>query len=92
MIKKTATIVGKVITKSEVVTIPRANKDDLLKQSIGIETDDGQKVFFEVKPNHFEKVKFIRMGMEISVSYFFSGSEKNGKQYNNIWISEIDVV
>lgn len=82
-------IKANLIKIGEIESFQRVGKQPLRKQSLSLETDDGQKLFCEARPKTFEEVTFMRVGMKIEIDFIFIGSEKNGKQYNNIIIENI---
>lgn len=90
--KETLKLKGKVTHIGEIQTFKRPGKPDLSKQILSLETKDEQKLFCEIRKNNFEKSQFIRTGHEVEIEFVFSGSEKNGKQYNNIIIYEINII
>lgn len=92
MKRKLFNIEANIISIGKPETFVRTGMSPLSKQLIGLKTDDGQSLFCELRSNNFSKAKYFRIGMKVSASYNFGGSEKNGKQYNNIIINEIDII
>lgn len=74
--------------------IRRTTKPDLIKRTVTIVTESGQKVFMEIR-NAFIK-ELQREGIEknsyVSVDYTFEGSEKSGNKYNNIVMKKIKLI
>ena len=90
--KKLQNITASILFINTVKTFKRVGKPDLHTQDIGLITEDNQKLFCEIRSNNFDKVKFMRVKHNVKVSFYFAGSEKNGKHYNNIIVSDINVI
>lgn len=86
MQKSTAILCGSVQSVGPVITISRENKRPFEKRIIGIETEDQQLVFFESRNNLRES---LPVGTKVEVEYYFAGSIKGDKSYNNIIASNI---
>jgi len=77
-----------------IVQIRRTTKPDLLKKTLTILTEDGQKVFMEIRNTSIKELQ--REGIElhslVRVNFIFEGSEKDDKKYNNILIRKIKLL
>lgn len=85
-------LTGNILFIGEIETYERQGREPLSKRMIALEVGNGQKLFAEIRPSNFEVSQYLRAGQRVKVSYVFAGSEKNGKQYNNIIITEIEIV
>lgn len=81
MQKETSTISGEVYSVSEVISIERNNKKPINKRTIGVKTEDQQLVFFESRIN---LKQHLPEGTKVVVDYYFAGSIKGERSYNNI--------
>ncbi len=94
MEEKEFSLIGFIIVVGPIQQIRRTTKPDLIKRTITIATEDGQKVFMEIR-NAFIK-ELQREGIEknsyVEVHYVFEGSEKNGNKYNNIIMKKIKLL
>lgn len=88
MPKETSTMYGRVHSTGPIISIDRENKKPFRKRIIGVESEDQQLVFFESRNNLDAPLK---IGTEIEVEYYFAGSIKGDKQYNNIIAANIYV-
>lgn len=88
------TLEGFVTEIGPIQQIRRTTKPDLIKRTVTIVTESGQKVFMEIR-NAFIK-ELQREGIEknsyVSVDYTFEGSEKSGNKYNNIVMKKIKLI
>lgn len=88
------TLEGFVTDISPIQQIRRTTKPDLIKRTVTIVTESGQKVFMEIR-NAFIK-ELQREGIEknsfVEVDYTFEGSEKSGNKYNNIVMKKIKLL
>lgn len=88
------TLEGFVTDIGPIQQIRRTTKPDLIKRTVTIVTESGQKVFMEIR-NAFIK-ELQREGIEknsyVSVDYTFEGSEKGGNKYNNIVMKKIKLI
>lgn len=84
-------LTGKVNVIGELEQIKRQGIPDIYKRVLTIETDDGQILFPELRNRRLNLLdaNSIATGNEVEVQYIFQGSEKNGKMYNNIYVSDI---
>ena len=85
-------IKAKIINIGDVMTFNNNNRKSFSKRMLTIETEDNQKLFIEVRENLFDQVEFFRIGLNAIFYYKFAGSEKNGKQWNNIIANRIEVL
>lgn len=82
---------AKVLEIGELIYIKRDNSPDMYKKMLVLETEDGQRVYPELrnkKLNLAEDFNIVE-GDIVEIEYSFEGSEKNGKRYNNIYINSI---
>lgn len=86
MNKETSSFSGVILSVSEVATIDRKDKKPFRKRLIGIKKEDGQVGYFESRK---ELEKELPAGMKVTVHYYFAGSSKNDKCYNNVIISHM---
>lgn len=88
------TLTGFIEEIGEIQQIRRTTKPDLLKRTISIVTEDGQKVFMEIRNSYIKELQ--REGVEknsyVEVGYVFEGSERNDKKYNNIVLKRIKLL
>lgn len=86
------TLEGKVEDISDLIHIKRDNLPDLNKKMLTIVTSDSQRLFPEVRNKNLTKLNNISVGDIVKIEYTFEGSQKNGKNYNNIYINQITKV
>lgn len=84
--RKTYNLEGKVIISTDVVQIERKDGNPFSKRTIGVETNEKQIVFFESRVNLDNEWE---IGEQVKVQYYFAGSVKGDKIYNNIIASKI---
>ena len=88
------TLEGFVTDIGPIQQIRRTTKPDIIKRTVTIVTESGQKVFMEIR-NAFIK-ELQREGIEknsfVKVDYTFEGSEKSGNKYNNIVMKKIKLL
>lgn len=84
--------IGKIVNIGEVLEYKRTSKPLIKKRVIQIESEDGQKGFFEVRNMGlilFDK-EGIEVGMDVTVEFVIQGSESSsGNSYNNLLITNI---
>lgn len=94
MEEKDFSLVGFVTDIGPIQQIRRTTKPDLIKRTVTIVTENGQKVFMEIR-NAFIK-ELQREGIEknsyVEADYVFEGSEKSGNKYNNIILKKIKLI
>lgn len=77
---------------SEPETRVYRGKDPRRRAVLQASTDDGQKMFFEVREKMIDMIS--SMGIEvddaITVEFVFEGKEFNGRWYNNLFINNIE--
>lgn len=85
---------AKVMEIGELIYIKRDNIPDLYKRMLVLETEDGQRLYPEVRNKKLKILEDISEleGAIVDVEYSFEGSEKNGKRYNNIYVNSIKKV
>ena len=86
MQKETCSLYGKVHSVGPTISIDRDKKRPFKKRIVGVETEDQQLVFFESRNNLNQPLK---IGSSVEVHYYFAGSIKGDKNYNNIIASDI---
>ncbi|ALN97177.1 single strand DNA binding protein [Flavobacterium phage Fpv1] len=84
--RKTYNLEGKVIISTDVVQIERRDGNPFSKRTIGVETNEKQVVFFESRVDLDNE---WQIGEQVKVQYYFAGSIKGDKIYNNIIASKI---
>jgi len=84
--RKTYVLEGKIITLTDVIQIERKNGNPFSKRTIGVETNEKQIVFFE---SRIDLDTEWQIGEQIKVEYYFTGSIKGDKVYNNVVASKI---
>jgi DNA helicase TIP49 (TBP-interacting protein) len=59
---------------------------------VTLETEDGQKAFFEVRDSVIQRITRLGFskGDTVTAGFVMIGSEKGGKKYNNFFINQID--
>lgn len=74
------------------VIIDRVGKK-IQRSLITITTEDGQTGFFEARDRiiGFIEANNIKIGQKVKVGFVFMGSQKEDRQYNNIFINEIEI-
>lgn len=87
MNKKTVIFYGEVVSVGDIMNIDRKGKRPLKKRIVGVKSDDQQLVYFEQREKLDEK---LELNQPVSVHYYFAGSSKGEKNYNNI--IAIDIV
>lgn len=92
MQKQNFQLTANIVSIGEIETYERQGREPLSKRMVALETDDGQKLFAEIRPSNFEVSQYLRANQRVKIFYVFIGSEKNGKQYNNIIITEIEII
>lgn len=75
---------GTVSDFKETISVPRQNKPDLLKKTFTFTSVDGQVTYLEVRNAKIDMLEYISEGDDVEVEFQMQGSEKNGKQYNNV--------
>lgn len=81
MQKNLSKISGKVISVSEPIFIERKEKNSFTKVTVGVSTKDQQTIFFELR----ETLPLMpEVNDNVIVSFYFAGSTKGEKVYNNI--------
>jgi|694.fasta_scaffold00217_81 hypothetical protein len=84
--RKTYSLEGKIIAVTNAIQIERRDGNPFNKRTIGVETNEKQIVFFESRIDLDTQWK---IGEKVSVQYYFAGSIKGEKVYNNIIASKI---
>lgn len=87
MKKNLMSMTGKVISVGAVVSIEKKHKT-YSRRLIGVQSEDEQVVFFEQRKDF--DVDYSA-GMPVKVDYYFCGSMKGDKVYNNIIATSISV-
>ena len=70
----------------DINTIDRKEKKPFTKRLIGVKKEDGQLAFFELRK---DLDKELPIGTKITVHYYFAGSVKGDKWYNNAIIKDM---
>lgn len=83
MHKETINKVVQIVYMSEVKLFRRNKKQDFSKVMVDVVTTDDQTIYCEVRNNNIEILANFRVGDLVTIEFFFAGSEKNGKKYNN---------
>lgn len=86
MTRETTSFDGKIECVGEINTIERKEKKPFRKRIIGVRKDDGQLAFFESRKDLDNE---IPVGSLVTIHYYFAGSVKNEKWYNNAIINHI---
>lgn len=86
MQRETSSFDGKIECVGEVNTIERKEKKPFKKRIIGVKKEDGQLAFFESRK---DLDKDLPIGSDVTVHYYFAGSIKGEKWYNNAIINHI---
>lgn len=84
-------LIAEITQISDLTQIRRTTRPDLYKKTLTLQTSDGQVLYPEIR-NSLLKVldrEGIEVGTLVKVQITFQGSEKAGKQYNNILIQTI---
>lgn len=84
--RKTYNLEGKVIISTDIMQIKRKDGNPFCKRTIGVETNEKQVVFFE---SRIDLDTNWEIGEQVLVQYYFAGSVKGDKIYNNIIASKI---
>lgn len=74
----------------ELQVFRRNNKPDFSKKMVDLKTNDGQRLFCEVRNSKIPLLNDLSIGDIVTVELLFAGSEKNGKKYNNLYIVNIE--
>lgn len=88
MTRETSSFDGKIESVGQINTIDRKEKKPFRKRIIGIKKEDGQVAFFESRK---DLDKDLPIGSDVTVHYYFAGSVKGDKQYNNVIINHIQI-
>lgn len=86
MNKETTSFSGTIHSVSPVATIDRKDKKPFRKRIIGIKKTDGQVGFFESRK---DLEKDLLIDTPVTIHYYFAGSVKDEKCYNNLIISHM---
>ena len=91
--KETFKAKGTITDLGKMVQIERKNRNipDLFKKVLTVEMDDGQVFYPEVRNQRLRNLdqQYLEVGCRAEIEFIFQGSEKNGKRYNNIYITSI---
>ena len=90
--RKLLYVTGKLSHIGPIEDFPGRKGQTFQKRVLGLDTEDGHIMFFQVRPKNFEQVQFFRVGMDVKVGVYFAGSEKEDKKYNNIIGEEIETL
>jgi len=90
MNKITHPLIAQIVFMSEPQSFTRKNKPDFTKIVVTLITSDNQKLYCEIRNRNIRLLHDINKGDIVDLEYIFAGSEKNGKQYNNIYIVNIE--
>lgn len=90
MAKVTDTFTGKIHCIGEIISVQRKDKQTFDKRTIGVQKEDGQIGFFEMRKNL--EAENIQVGLDVTVHYYWAGSIKDKKWYNNIVITHIQPI
>lgn len=87
MLKKTCYFEGEVISMGEIISIQKGNKE-FKRRLLGVISEDNQVIYFEARKtlNGLPDI-----GKKVKVEYYFAGSCKGDKVYNNIVILNIEL-
>lgn len=80
------TFTGEITHITEVRTIERLAKAPFKKSTIGIKKSDGQTAFFENRKKLKEE---LNVGDIVTIIYYWAGSIKDDRMFNNVIISKI---
>ena len=89
MNKETDSFEGTIQCVGEISTIQRKDKKPFDKRLIGVQKDDGQLAFFESRKQLDME---LPIGTRVVMHYYWAGSIKNEKMYNNIIVTHIQIV
>lgn len=73
--------VGEIITIGDVFVLERNERPSINKRTIGVKGYGQQVVYFEHRNTLNENIK---IGSLVRVAFYFAGSQKGDKNYNNI--------
>lgn len=90
MKKKCNVAEGEIFSVSDPIKIKRQQKAPFTKITLGLVTEDGQKIFFEVR-EMVSGWSDLKVGQPASVEYYFTGSIKGDKVYNNVIAKSITI-
>lgn len=90
MKKRCNVVEGEIISVSKPIKIERQQKASFTKVTMGLRTDDGQIIFFEVR-DILSGWDILKLGETATVEYYFAGSTRGDKVYNNIIAKSINV-
>lgn len=83
------TLEGKVTNISDLIHIERKGIPDLYKKMLTITTSDIQILFPEIRNKNLSKLNGIEVNDIVNITFTFQGSQRDGKNYNNIYIHNI---
>lgn len=86
MQKEKNIIYGKIHNVGPIISVNRSEKKPLKKRIVSVETQDQQLIFFESRNNLNRN---LEIGTFVKVEYYFAGSIKGDRNYNNIIASNI---
>lgn len=89
MQKNAHTLLAQIQSIGELQKFSRRNKPDFSKIMVGLKTVDNQVLFCEVRNSNIQMLRNINEGDVVTIEYIFAGSIKNNKQYNNIFITNL---
>lgn len=92
--RKSFKLLGNITWIGDTKVYLKKDGKNLYKKVITIETDDGQVLYPEIrglKIPIFTEMK-IEIPQRVELEYFFEGSEKNNKKYNNIYVESIKII
>lgn len=91
-LKKTQTLRVQLSELGELQVFSRRGRPDFSKRMVDAVTADGQKLYGEVRNSMIPVLNHFKVGDIVEIDYFFAGSEKDGKKYNNIIIVNLQRV
>jgi hypothetical protein len=80
MLKNTSLFGGKVLSVGPITVIEKGSRN-FKRRLLGVISEDNQVIYFEVRKGLNDMPE---LGKEIVVEYYFAGSCKGDKVYNNI--------
>jgi hypothetical protein len=92
MLKQTQKAQVQITEIGELQVFSRKNKMDYSKRMLEMETADKQRIFGEVRNSLIPVLRHVSPGDIVEIDYFFAGSEKDGKKYNNIIVVNISKI
>jgi len=92
MQKNYTTFTGNIHSLTDTISIKRASKKDFFKRIIGLKTEDNQLMFIEARNSKLALLENVSLNDYVTVEVSFEGSEKNDKQYNNIFLYNLKVL